>query len=193
MILGVRKMRVDYKTTIIMLILALSIIMVSGCTTDNYKTFDKAGLSLQYPGNWTQISAPATDQQLANQSGFNITGVFIDGKSIDNYTFIMEIGVGNITNSSLTAVADNLNNNYIIKEANQAPFVNRTSLKNGYEAIVYTYNATGASSHLTVFATTYVFTKNNQTAYYIIFATPSNNTVENQKTIQNIVDSITIK
>ncbi|MBI5458120.1 hypothetical protein [Methanobacterium sp.] len=186
-------MRVDYKTTIIMLILALSIIMVSGCTTDNYKTFDKAGLSLQYPGNWTQISAPATDQQLANQSGFNITGVFIDGKSIDNYTFIMEIGVGNITNSSLTAVADNLNNNYIIKEANQAPFVNRTSLKNGYEAIVYTYNATGASSHLTVFATTYVFTKNNQTAYYIIFATPSNNTAENQKTIQNIVDSITIK
>ncbi|AUB58820.1 hypothetical protein BK008_11220 [Methanobacterium sp. MZ-A1] len=186
-------MRVDYKTTIIMLILALSVVMVSGCATDNYKTFDKAGLSLQYPGNWTEISAPATDQQLANQSGFNITGVFIDGKSIDNYTFIMEIGVGNITNSTLTAAADNLNNNYIIKEANQAPFVNRTSLKNGYDAIVYTYNATGASSRLTVFATTYVFTKDNKTAYYIIFATPSNNTAENQKVIQNIVDSITIK
>ena len=185
-------MRVDYKTTIIMLIL-LSVVMVSGCTTVNYKTFDKAGLSLQYPGNWTQISVPATDQQLANQSGFNITGVFIDGKSIDNYSFIMEIGVGNITNSTLTAAADNLNNNYIIKEANQAPFVNRTSLKNGYDAIVYTYNATGASSRLTVFATTYVFTKDNKTAYYIIFATPSNNTAESQKVIQNIVDSITIK
>ena len=186
-------MRVDYKTTIIMLILALSVVMVSGCATLDYKTFDKAGLSLQFPGNWTEISAPATDQQLANQSGFNITGVFIDGKSIDNYNFIMEIAVANITNSTLTAAADNLNNNYIIKEATQAPFVNRTTLKNGYETIVYTYNATGASSNLTVFATTYVFTKDNKTAYYIIFATPSNNTAENQKVIQNIVDSITIK
>jgi len=186
-------MRVDYKTSIIMVILALSMIMVSGCTsTSNYKTFDKAGLSLQYPGNWTEISAPTTDQNLANQSGFNITGVFIDGQSITNYSFIMEIGVGNITNSSLTQAADNLNNNYIINEANQAPFVNRTTLKNGYEAVIYTYNATGASSGLTVSATTYVFTKNNTTAYYIIFGTPNTNTTENQNIIQTIIDSITI-
>lgn len=187
-------MGIGYKTTIIMLILALSVVMVSGCTfTGNYKTFDKAGLSLQYPGNWTEISAPATDQNMANQSGFNITGVFIDGQSINNYTFIMEIAVTNITSSNLTAAADKLNNNYIINEANTAPFVNRTTLKNGYEAIVYTYNGTGASSHITVYETTYVFTKDNKTAYYIIFATPSNNTSENQKIIQNIMDSVTIK
>lgn len=186
-------MRVNYKTTVIMLILALSVVMVSGCTfNSNYKTFDKDGLSLQYPGNWTEISIPVNDQNLANQSGFNITGVFIEGQSIQNYTFMMEIGVANITNSSLTAAADNLNNNYIIKEANQAPFVNRTTLKNGYEAIIYSYNATGSSSNLTIFISMYVFTKNNQTAYFTGFATPSN-TTENQKTIQNIVDSITIK
>jgi hypothetical protein len=185
-------MKVNYKTIIIMLILALSVVMVSGCTFNGYKTFDKAGLSLQYPGNWTEISIPATDQNLANQSGFNITGVFIDGQSINNYTFLMEIAVANITDSNLTAAADKLNNNYIIKEANTAPYVNRTTLKNGYEAIVYNYNGTGASSHLTIYETTYVFTKDNKTAYYILFAT-SNNTSQNQQIIQNIMDSVTIK
>ncbi|MFA0832594.1 MAG: hypothetical protein ACC609_01135 [Methanobacterium formicicum] len=186
-------MKVNYKTIIIMLIVALSVVMVSGCTFNGYKTFDKDGLSLQYPGNWTEISIPITDQNMANQSGFNITGVFIDGQSINNYTFIMEIAVANITDSNLTAAADKLNNNYIIKEANTAPYINRTTLKNGYEAIVYTYNGTGASSNLTVYETTYVFTKDNKTAYYIIFATPSNNTSQNQQIIQNIMDSVTIK
>lgn len=184
-------MKIDYKTSIIMLLLAASIVMVSGCAS-NYQTFDRAGLSLQYPANWTEISIPTTDQNLANQSGFNITGVFVDGQSINDYTFIMEVAVANITSTNLTAAADNLNNNYIIKEANQAPFVNRTTLKNGYDAIVYSYNATGASSNLTVSATTYVFTKDNKTAYYIIFGTPDI-TEENQKIIQNIMDSVTIK
>lgn len=186
-------MGTGFKTFIILIILALGMVMISGCASSNYKTFDKAGLSLQYPANWTEISIPANDQNLANQSGFNITGAFIEGQSIQNYTFMMEIAVANITNSSLTAAADNLNNNYIIKEANQAPFVNRTTLKNGYETIIYSYNATGASSNLTVFITMYVFTKDNQTAYFTGFATLSNNTQENQKTIQNIVNSITIK
>lgn len=186
-------MGIGYKTTIIMLILALSVVMVSGCTFNGYKTFDKASLSLQYPGNWSEISIPTTDQNMANQSGFNITGVFIDGQSIKNYTFMMEVAVANITNSNLTAAADNLNNNYIIKEANQAPLVNRTTLKKGYETIVYSYNATGASSNLTVFITMYVFTKDNQTAYFTGFATPSNNTQQNQKIIQNVMDSVTIK
>jgi hypothetical protein len=185
-------MRINYKTTIIMLILALSIVMISGCTGDT-QTFNKAGLSLQYPANWTEIPTPATDQQMANQSGFNIIGVFVDGKSISNYTFIMEIAVANITNSTLTAAADNLNNNYIVKEANQAPYVNRTTLRNGYEAIVYSYNATGASSNLTLFASTYVFTKDNQTAYYIIFASPNTNTNQTRQTIQDIMNTVTIK
>ncbi len=185
-------MRIDYKTTILMLILALSFVMISGCAGDT-QTFNKAGLSLQYPANWTEISTPATDQQLANQSGFNIIGVFVDGKSISNYTFIMEIAVANITNSTLTTAADNLNNNYIIKEANQAPYVNRTTLRNGYDAIVYSYNATGASSNLTLFATTYVFTKDNQTAYFIIFASPNNNTNQTRQTIQDIMNTVTIK
>jgi hypothetical protein len=70
--------------------------------------------------------------------------------------------------------------------------VNRTTLKNGYDAIVYSYNATGASSNLTVFATTYVFSKDNQTAYYIIFGTPLGDTTATQEIIQNIVDSIKI-
>jgi hypothetical protein len=185
-------MKIGFKTSIILAILALVIVMISGCTSSNYKTFDKAGLSLQYPSNWTEISIPANDQNLTNQSGFNITGVFIEGQSIQNYTFMMEIAVANITNSSLTAAADNLNNNYIIKEANQAPFVNRTTIKNGYETIIYSYNATGASSNLTVSITMYVFTKDNKTAYFTGFATPSNNTQQNQKIIQNIVDTITI-
>ncbi|OPX58772.1 MAG: hypothetical protein A4E25_01491 [Methanobacterium sp. PtaB.Bin024] len=184
-------MKVDYKTYIIMLIIAASIVMVSGCAS-TYQTFNKSGLYLQYPGNWTEIDTPATDQDLATQSGFNITGVFVDGQSIGNYTFIMEIGAGNITDINLTAAADNLNNNYIVNEADQAPIVNRTTLKNGYDAIVYSYNATGASSNLTVFATTYVFSKDNQTAYYIIFGTPLGDTTATQEIIQNIVDSIKI-
>lgn len=184
-------MKIDSKTSIIMLIIAVSIVMVSGCAS-TYKTFDRAGLSLQYPGNWTEIGIPATDQELANQSGFNITGVFVDGESIGNYTFIMEVGAGNITDINLTAAADNLNNNYIVEEADQAPLVNRTTLKNGYNAIVYSYNATGASSNLTVFATTYVFSKDDKTAYYIIFGIPRNFTESDQQIIQNIMDSVTI-
>jgi hypothetical protein len=189
-------MKLELKTTLIMLLLFIGIVMVSGCTnTSNYKTFDKAGLSLQYPANWTEIATPTNDQDLASKSGFNITGVFINGTSIDNQTFMMEIAVANITSSNLTAAGDKLNNNYIIKEANSAPFINRTTLKNGYETIIYTYNATGASSNLTVLINMYVFTKDNQTAYFVGFATPLNstNTTENQEIIQKIMDSVTIK
>jgi hypothetical protein len=47
-----------------MLIIAASIVMVSGCAS-TYQTFNKSGLYLQYPGNWTEIDTPATDQDLA--------------------------------------------------------------------------------------------------------------------------------
>lgn len=181
----------NYQTPIIIILTATLIVMVSGCTS-NYQTFNKSGLSLQYPGNWTEIGTPTTDQELANQSGFNIIGVLVDGKAIENYTFIMEIGAGNISNSNLTAAAANLNNHYIIKEANQSPIINKTTLKNGYESVVFKYNGTGASSHLTVYENTYVFTKDNKTAYYIIFGSTINNTEYNQRIIQNILDSITI-
>jgi hypothetical protein len=183
---------IDHKGMGIIILMVAFVVMASGCAS-NYQTFDREGLSLQYPGNWSEISIPATDQNMANQSGFNITGVFIEGKSIENYTFIMEIAVTNITSSNLTAAADNLNNNYITKEANQAPLVNRTTLKNGYETVIYSYNGTGAASHLTVYVNTYIFTKDNKTAYYIIFGTPNNNITENQNTIQKIVNTITIK
>jgi hypothetical protein len=183
----------DYKKLGIIVILAAVIVMVSGCTSNNPQTFDKEGLSLEFPGNWKEIPTPSNDQNLANKSGFNIIGVFIDGEEIANYTFLMEIGKTNITNTTLTQAADNLNNNYIIEESNQAPIVNRTSLKNGYDAITFTYNGTGASSNLKLYENTYVFTKDNKTAYFIIFATPQTNIEENQKTIQKIMDSITIK
>jgi hypothetical protein len=183
----------DYKKLGIVLILTAVIVMVSGCTSNNTQTFDKEGLSLEFPGNWNEIPTPSNDQNLANKSGFNIIGVFIEGKEINNYTFIMEIGKANITNTTLTQAADNLNNNYIIEESNQAPIVNRTSLKNGYDTIIFTYNGTGASSNLTVYENTYVFSKDNKTAYYIIFGTPQTNIKENQKTIQKIMDSLTIK
>ncbi len=183
-------------TFVILILLIIGIIMVSGCaSSSDYKTFDKNGLSLQYPAKWTEISVPANDQQLVNQSGFNITGVFINGTSIQNYSIMMEIAVANITSSNLTAAADNLNNNYIMKEANQAPLVNRTTLKNGYETVIYSYNATGASSNLTILINMYVFTKDNQTAYFVGFATPQNNTnpTQNQQIIQNIMDSVKIQ
>lgn len=167
--------------------------MVLGCINTNFKTFDKEGISLQYPGNWVEQPIPANDNALANQSGFKIIGVFMEGGGIENYTFYMGIAISNITNSNLTEAAERLNSIFISKEANYAPIVTETTLKNGYESYVYAYNGTGASSGLTIYEKTYVFTKDNKTAYYIMLTTPRSNLGENENIMQKIIDSVNIK
>lgn len=180
------------KVSIITIIVAILIVVVAGFTT-NYQSFSEDGISLNYPNNLIEISVPANDQVLANKSGFNIIGDFIVGKEIGNYTFFMEIAVANITNTNFTEAVNRLNTNFILKEANSAPAFNIKTLKNGYMDYVFTYNGTGASSGLKIYEQTHIFTKDNQTAYYITFATPRTNMDEYVGVIQKIVDSIIIK
>lgn len=179
------------KKSAFSIILAVLIIIVAGFTM-NYQNFNKESISLQYPTNLIEISIPANDQSLANKSGFNIIGVFIEGKEIGNYTFFMEIAIADISNSSLKEATESLNKNFISEEADSSPVVTQTTLKKGYQAYVYTYNGTGASSGLKIYEQTYVFTKDNKTAYFITFAAPRSNMEEILEIIQKIMDSVTI-
>jgi hypothetical protein len=179
------------KTSVFAIIMTVLIVIVAGFTI-NYQNFNNEGISLQYPANLNEISIPVNDQALALESGFNIIGVFIEGNDIGNYTFFMEIAIADINNSSLKESAESLNKNFILEEADSTPVVTQKTLKNGYEAYVYTYDGTGASSGLKIYEQTYVFTKDNQTAYYITFAAPHNNMEQTMETILNIIDSITI-
>lgn len=182
---------VDCKISVLFLLL-VAVVMVSGCTS-NYQNFDKEGISIQYPGNWSENPIPANDQNPANKSGFNIIGVFLEGGTIENYTYYMGVAAGNITNSNLTEAADRLYNNFIIKEANSQPIINRINLKNGYECIVYTYNGTGVSSGQIIYEQTYITTKDNKTAYYVMLTTRRSSGEERNQIFQEIMDSVIIK
>jgi hypothetical protein len=186
-------MSINRQISAIILLVAAIVAIISGCTSNNYQTFQNDDISLQYPGNWREQPNPTNDDTLANKSGFKIMKVFLEGKGIEKYTFYMGVAVGNITNSNLTEAADRIYNNFILKEADYTPIITRTTLKNSYEVYIYTYNGTGASSSLTIYEKTYIFTKDYKTVYYVMFATPRSNLEENQNIMQNIMDSVTIK
>jgi hypothetical protein len=82
--------------------------------------------------------------------------------------------------------------NFIFKEGGNTVTTAQTTLKSGYESYVYYYNGTGASSGRIISERTYVFTRDNKTAFYIMFATPRNSTEENNEIIQKIMDSVII-
>ncbi|MDO5836999.1 MAG: hypothetical protein Q4P17_10860 [Methanobacterium sp.] len=180
--------------------LLLAVVVVSGCTTqttgnnstDANKTFDKAGLSLQYPGNWSEKPIPANDQNLTTQSGFKMLTIVLDGNDIQNYTAYMGIGQSNITAGNLTEAANRLYQYYISAEAGDYSNSTNITLKNGYSGYEYTYGGTGASSGKSLDCKTYIFTKDNKTAYYIQFATPRGGFEPYKNIFQNIMDSVTI-
>lgn len=180
------------------LLIAIAIILVSGCTSQNsnstgYKSFDVEGISFNYPGNWTIKPIPANDLNLTTQSGYKMLGVILEGNEMKDYTVYVGIGKTNMTGGNLTEAANRLYKYYISAESGD--YLSKTSitLKNGYTGYIYNYGGTGASSNKSLDSTTYIFTKNNQTAYYIQFATPRGLIEPNKQTIQNIVDSVQIK
>jgi len=182
----------------IFLIVAL-VVFVSGCTSQNggnnttgYKTFDKEGISLQYPGNWSEKAIPQNDENLTAQSGFKMLTIILQGDSIDNYTVYMGIGKSNITAGNLSEAADRLYKYYISAEAGD--YLNKTNitLKNGYNGFEYVYGGTGASSGKSLDCKTYIFTKDNKTAYYIQFATPRGGFEQYNTIFQSILNSTTI-
>lgn len=185
----------DYK--IVILLIALSAVLVSGCTGQNsnstgYKTFELEGISFQYPGNWTLISTPANDGNLTSQSGYKVLGVIVQGTGLQDYNAILEIGKTSIRGGNLTEAADRLYKYYISAESGD--YLNKTAitLKNGYTGYLYTYGGTGASSGKSVDVQTYIITKDNQTAYYLQFGTPKGLFEQKKATFQAIVDSIKI-
>jgi hypothetical protein len=176
----------------------LAVVGISGCTSQTtgnnttMKTFSKEGITLQYPGNWSEKAIPANDQNLTSQSGFTMLTIILEGNSLKDYTVYMGIGKGTIKNNNLTEAADRLYRNYISTESGDYLLKTNTTLKNGYQAIEYTYGGTGVSSGRSLDCLTYIFTKDNKTAYYIQFATPRGSFLKNKAIFQSIMDSVTI-
>lgn len=104
----------------------------------------------------------------------------------------MGIGKSNITAGNLSEAADRLYKYYISAEAGD--YLNKTNitLKNGYNGFEYVYGGTGASSGKSLDCKTYIFTKDNKTAYYIQFATPRGGFEPYSNIFQNILNSTTI-
>lgn len=187
------------KIYIISILFLAVVVFVSGCTSQNgenntttYKSFDKEGISLQYPGNWSEKAIPENDQNLTSQSGFKMLTIILEGNTMQDYTVYMGIGMSNITSGNLREASNRLYKYYISAEAGD--YLNKTNitLKNGYNGFVYTYGGTGASSGKALDCKTYIFTKNNKTAYYIQFATPKGGFQQYNTIFQNILDSVTI-
>ncbi len=174
------------------------VVMASGCTNlaggnnTSYKTFDKDGISLQYPGNWSEKEIPANDQNLTSQSGFKMLTIVLEGNTLQDYTVYMGIGKSNITAGNLSEAADRLYKYYISAEAGDYLNITNITLKNGYQGFEYTYGGTGASSGKSLECKTYIFTKDNKTAYYIQFATPKGGFIQYKTVFQNIIDSVKI-
>lgn len=185
------------RTIFCILILLLAVVGISGCTSqtgtnNTMKTFSKEGISLQYPGNWSEKELPKKDQNLTSQSGFKLLTIILEGNNLNDYTVYMGIGKGNINNNNLSEAADRLYRNYISTESGDYLLKTNTTLKNGYQAIEYTYGGTGVSSGRSLDCKTYIFTKDNKTAYYIQFATPRGGFLKNKAIFQGIMDSVTI-
>lgn len=162
-------------------------------STSDYQIFDKEGIYLEYPGNWNENPIPSNDQELAQKSGFNIIGVFLEGWTIQNYTYYMGIAQGDLSNGNLTEAADRLYNNFIIREADDHVEVNIIRLKNGYQTHVYTYNGTGVSSGKKIYERTYIFTKDYKKAYYVMLTSINPSIQENNQIWQSIMDTVLIK
>lgn len=186
------------KIYICVLFLLLLVVTVSGCTSQNtgtnttMKTFSKDGISLQYPGNWSEKQIPQKDQNLTSQSGFQMLTIILEGNSLQDYTVYMGIGKGNLTNGNLSEAGDRLYRNYISTESGDYLIKTNITLKNGYQGIEYTYGGTGVSSGRALDCKTYIFTKDNKTAYYIQFATPRGGFLQYKSIFQSIMDSVTI-
>ena len=186
------------RTIFCIFILLIVVVGVSGCTSQTtgtnttLKTFSKEGITLQYPGNWSEKPIPANDQNLTSKSGFKMLTIILEGNSLADYTVYMGIGKSNITNNNLSEAADRLYRNYISSESGDYLIKTNTTLKNGYPTIEYTYGGTGASSGKALDCKTYIFTKDNKTAYYIQFATPRGGFLPYKTIFQNIMDSVTI-
>lgn len=178
--------------------LILIVVMVSGCTSQstgngtNLKTYNNSGISLQYPGNWNEKPIPQNDQNLTSQSGFNMLTIILEGNNLEDYTVYMGIGKGNINNNNLSEASERLYKHYISTESGDYLIKTNTTLKNGYPAIEYTYGGNGASSGKKLDCKTYIFTKDNKTAYYIQFATPRGGFLQYKNIFQNIMDSVVI-
>ncbi len=180
--------------------LLAAVILVSGCTTQTsgnntttFKTFDKDGISLQYPGNWSEKPIPANDQNLTTQSGFKMLTIILQGNEMKDYTVYMGIGKSNMTMGNLKEAGERLYKYYISAEAGDYFNVTNITLKNGYQGYEYVYGGTGASSGRSLDQKTYLFTKDNQTAYFIQFATPRGGFEPYANIFQSILDSVTIK
>ncbi|MBI5458968.1 PsbP-related protein [Methanobacterium sp.] len=179
--------------------LLLAVVVISGCTTQSTgnntssnKTFAQDGISFQYPGNWSEKAIPATDVNLTTQSGFKMLTILLEGNDMNDYTVYMGIGKSNMTAGNLTEAADRLFKYYITAEAGDYLNTTNVTLKNGYSGYEYIYGGTGASSGKVLDCKTYIFTKDNKTAYYIQFATPRGGFESHQNTFQNILNSVTI-
>jgi len=182
------------KISIIFLFVA--VVITSGCTsqtTENNKTFDKGGISFKYPGNWSEKPIPANDQNLTAQSGFQMLTVILEGNGMKDYTVYVGVGKSNMTAGNLQEAADRLYKYYISAEAGDYFNATNVTLKNGYYGFEYAYGGTGASSRKALDCKTYIFTKDNKTAYYIQFATPRGGFEQYKTIIQNIVDSVSLK
>ncbi|MCE5214279.1 MAG: hypothetical protein LLF83_06120 [Methanobacterium sp.] len=180
---------------LILIMVVVSILGLTSPTTVNnptLKTFDKGGISLQYPGNWNEKPIPQNDQNLTAQSGFQMLNIILEGNNLADYTVYMGIGKGNINNNNLSEASDRLYKHYISSESGDYLLKTNTTLKNGYPAIEYVYGGTGASSGKPLDCKTYIFTKDYKTAYYIQFATPRGGFLKNKSIFQAIMDSVVI-
>ncbi|HMK54398.1 MAG TPA: hypothetical protein VK444_06415 [Methanobacteriaceae archaeon] len=174
---------VSFKLSLIFIVILA--IFVSGCVTPT-TNFSSEGISFQYPAYWNQASIPTNDQVLANQSGFKILGVILESDNLTNYIFY--VGVGK-SNNNLEVASLKLYQNFILKNTNST-INTQTMLRNGYPAYVYSYNTQRTSSNRTLVEKTYVFTKDNLTSYYLMFAAPEGYFEE--KKMENLVDSVVI-
>jgi len=180
--------------------LLLAVVVISGCTTqstgnnttNSNKTFAKEGISFQYPGNWSEKAIPANDANLTTQSGFKMITILLEGNDMKDYTVYMGIGKSNMTAGNLTEAANRLFKYYITAEAGDYLNTTNITLKNGYSGYEYTYGGTGASSGKALDCKTYIFTKDNKTAYYIQFATPRGGFEPYKTTFGNILNSVTL-
>jgi hypothetical protein len=185
-------------STYIILFIAIAVV-VAGCTSQtggnnskNYKSFDKEGISLQYPGNWSEKAIPTTDENLTSQSGFKTLTIILEGNTMQDYTVYMGIGKSNITTGNLSEATNRLYKYYISAEAGDYLYKTTITQKNGYQGLEYTYGGTGASSGKSLDCKTHIFTKDNKTTYYIQFATPKGGFEQYKTIFQNIMDSVTI-
>jgi hypothetical protein len=183
------------KYIVSILIVLLAVVFVSGCTTQSttsLNNFSSDGISFQYPGNWSVKPIPANDLNLTSQSGFKMLGVLLDGNELKDYTAYVGIGKGNLTQGNLTEAANRLYKYYISAESGDYLTKTNITLKNGYKGFKYVYGGTGASSNKSLDSVTYIFTKDNQTVYYIQFAVPRGLLDQNSNNFQRLIDSVTI-